>query len=292
MQRPAFTMAVAMGDPRDYTALARTAEECGFDQVAVPDSIFWSEQVSDAYPYTSDGSRMWRADTPFVDPFQAVTAMAAATSRIRFCTHVVKVGVRNAVLLAKQVQSTAVLTGGRFTFGAGVGWLREEFEWCGQRYEQRGARVDEELEALRGLLTGDWTELRGEHVQFGRIRMSPPPPSPVPFYIGGHTPVALRRTVRFGDGWTSAMITVDELKQVVASLREQLAAAGRSDEGFAVQVASSDRYGLEGYRELVEIGATDIVTVPWVFYGVPLDGPLEAKQDGLRRFAAEVIDRW
>ena len=88
------------------------------------------------------------------------------------------------------------------------------------------------------------------------------------------------------------MITVDELKQVVASLREQLAAAGRSDEGFAVQVASSDRYGLEGYRELVEIGATDIVTVPWVFYGVPLDGPLEAKQDGLRRFAAEVIDRW
>lgn len=292
MQRPAFTMAVAMGDPRDYVALARTAEECGFDQIAVPDSIFWSEQVSDAYPYTADGSRMWRPETPFVDPFQAVTAMAAATSRIRFCTHVVKVGVRNAVLLAKQVQSAAVLTGGRFTFGAGVGWLREEFEWCGQPYEQRGARVDEELEALRGLLTGDWTESQGRHVRFGRIRMSPPPPSPVPFYIGGHTPVALRRTVRFGDGWTSAMITVGELTQVVGSLGEQLAAAGRSMDGFAVQVASSDRYGLDGYRELVGIGATDLVTVPWVSYGVPLDGPLDAKQDGVRRFAAEVIDRW
>ena len=67
-----FTMSVAMTDPREYAALARTAEECGFDQIAVPDSIFWSEQVSDAYPYTKDGSRLWKEDTPFVDPFMAV----------------------------------------------------------------------------------------------------------------------------------------------------------------------------------------------------------------------------
>jgi alkanesulfonate monooxygenase SsuD/methylene tetrahydromethanopterin reductase-like flavin-dependent oxidoreductase (luciferase family) len=92
---------------------------------------------------------------------------------------VVKVGVRDAVLLAKQVQSAAVLTRGRFTFGAGVGWLREEFEWCGQPFEKRGARVDEELEAVRALLTGEWTEMDGEHVRFGRIRMAPPPPSRV-----------------------------------------------------------------------------------------------------------------
>src|SRR5687768_7155819 len=107
-----FTMAVAMSSPEDYASLARTAEECGFDQIAVPDSIFWSEQVSNAYPYTGDGGRMWNESTPFVDPFLAVAAMGSVTSRIRFCTHVVKVGVRDAVLLAKQVQSAAVLTGG------------------------------------------------------------------------------------------------------------------------------------------------------------------------------------
>ncbi len=287
-----FTMAVAMSRPEDYPALARTAEESGFHQVAVPDSIFWSEQVSDEYPYTKDGARMWTPDTPFVDPFLAVAAMASVTERLRFCTHVIKVGVRNPVLLAKQVQSAAVLSRGRFTFGAGVGWLREEFEWCGQPFEGRGARVDESLEAIRNLLSGDWTEHHGAHVDFGRVRMSPPPPGPVPVYIGGHSPAALRRTVRFGDGWTSAMIGVEELTRVIATVTEMLHAAGRDPDGFAFQVASSDRYGLDGYRELAALGTTDIVTVPWVFYGVPLDGPLEAKQDGIRRFARDVIDAW
>jgi len=287
-----FTMAVAMSAPEDYAALARTAEECGFAQVAVPDSIFWSEQVSSAYPYTGDGSRMWTERTPFVDPFMAVAAMASTTSRIRFCTHVVKVGVRNAVLLAKQVQSAAVLTGGRFTFGAGVGWLREEFEWCGQPFEGRGRHVDEALQAVLDLLTGDWAQADGEHVRFGRIRMAPPPPGRVPVYIGGHTDVALRRTVRFGDGWTSAMITHEELVELIPRVHAMLTEAGRPTEGFTFQVASSDRFGLDGYRDLASIGVTDVVTIPWVFYGVPIDGPLDAKQDGIRRFAKDVIEQW
>jgi probable F420-dependent oxidoreductase len=287
-----FTMSVALSAPEDYAALARAAEDAGFDQIAVPDSIFWSEQVSDAYPYTSDGSRLWTETTPFVDPFLAVAAMGSVTSRIRFCTHVVKVGVRDAVLLAKQVQSAAVLTRGRFTFGAGVGWLREEFEWCGQRFEARGARVDEELEAIQQILSGDWAEMSGEQVRFGRIKMFPPPPGRVPIYVGGHTEVALRRTVRFGDGWTSAMITYDELRELIPTVNDLLRAAGRDPEGFTFQVASSDRFGLDGYRDLGSIGVTDVVTIPWVFYGVPLDGPLDAKVDGIKRFAKDVIEQW
>ncbi|HWH28010.1 MAG TPA: TIGR03619 family F420-dependent LLM class oxidoreductase [Mycobacteriales bacterium] len=287
-----FTMSVAMSAPEHYAALAATAEECGYDQIAVPDSIFWSEQVSSAYPYTGDGSRMWNEATPFVDPFMAVAAMASTTSRIRFCTHVVKVGVRNAVLLAKQVQSAAVLTRGRFTFGAGVGWLREEFEWCGQPFVGRGRHVDEALQAVQDVLTGGWAEAHGEHVRFGRLKMAPPPPGKVPIYIGGHTDVALRRTVRFGDGWTSAMITVDELDVVVPKTKAMLAEAGRDPEDFTFQVASADRFGLDGYRDLAQRGVTDIVTIPWLFYGVGMDGPLEAKQDGIRQFAADVLEKW
>jgi probable F420-dependent oxidoreductase len=287
-----FTMSVAMTDPRQYTALARTAEECGFDQIAVADSLFWSEQVSDAYPYTKDGSRLWNEDTPFVEPFMAVAAMAAVTERIRFCTHVIKVAVRNPILLAKQVASAAVLSDNRFTFGAGIGWLKEEFEWAGQAYEGRGARTDEALDAILELLGGGWVSRDGEHVSFGRIKLPPAPTEPVPVYIGGHTPVALRRTVRFGQGWTSAMITLEDFKAVHAELTDQLLTAGRSIEGFAYQVAPADRFGLEGYKDLEAAGATDIVTVPWLFYGVPWDGPLEAKQDGIRRFAKDVIQAW
>lgn len=287
-----FTIAVAMTDPTQYTELARTAEECGFAQIAVPDSAFWSEQVSDAYPYTGDGSRMWTQDTPFVDPFMAVAAMAAVTSRLRLCTHVVKVGTRNPLLLAKQVATAAVLSGDRFTFGAGVGWLREEFEWCGQSYEGRGKRVDETLEAIAQVLTGGWTSYQGEQVSFGRLRMAPAPRQPVPVYVGGHTGPALRRAVRFGSGWTTAMIGFEEFRTLHEDLMARLRAADRNPEEFAFQVASADRFGLEGYRELAAAGATDLVTVPWLFYGVPLDGELAAKQDGIRQFAAEVIDKW
>ena len=287
-----FTMSVAMSSPEDYADLARAAEDAGYDQIAVPDSIFWSEQVSSAYPYTGDGSRMWNDATPFIDPFVAVGAMASVTSRIRFCTHVVKVGVRDAVLLAKQVQSAAVITRNRFTFGAGIGWLREEFEWCGQRFEQRGARVDEELEAIQRILTGNWAEMDGEHVKFGRIKMPPAPSSRVPIYVGGHTDVALRRTVRFGDGWTSAMITYDELRDLIPTVNDMLRAADRDPEGFVFQVASSDRFGLDGYRDLASLGVNDIVTIPWLFYGVPMDGPLEGKLDGIKRFAKDVIEQW
>ena len=287
-----FTMSVALSDPTQYVALAQVAEEVGFHQIAVPDSIFWSEQVSDAYPYTHDGSRLWRESTPFVDPFMAVASMAAATSRIRFVTAVVKVAVRNPILLAKQVSSAAVLSNNRFTFGAGVGWLKEEFEWSGGVYEGRGKYTDESLDAIIALLSGDWVERDGEMVRFGRIKQPPAPTQKVPIWIGGHTPVALRRTARFGDGWTSAMMGIEEFREVRGQVLELLQQAGRPTEGFEFQISPNDRFGLEGFKELDEAGATDIVTVPWMFYGVPWDGPLEDKVYGIRRFAKEVIEAW
>jgi probable F420-dependent oxidoreductase len=285
-------MSVALSNPREYTALAVAAEESGYHQIAVPDSIFWSESVSNAYPYTKDGSRLWTEQTDFLDPFVACGAMAAVTSRIRFLTHVVKVAVRNPILLAKQVSSVAVISDNRFTFGAGVGWLKEEFEWSGGVYEGRGKYTDESLEAIVALLTGDWVERDGEMVRFGRIKQPPAPTERVPIWVGGHTPVALRRTARFGDGWTSAMMGIDEFREVRGTLLDLLQSAGRPTEGFAFQIAPNDRFGLEGYKELAEAGVTDVVTVPWLFYGVPWDGPLEDKLYGIRRFAKEVIDAW
>jgi probable F420-dependent oxidoreductase len=287
-----FTMSVAMTDPLQYAALAQAAEEHGYSQIAVADSLFWSEQVSDAYPYTKDGSRLWQEGTPFIEPFMAVAHMAAVTSRIRFLTHVIKVATRNPLLLAKQVSSAAVLSQNRFTFGAGIGWLKEEFEWSGQAYEGRGKRTDESLDAILEILDGGWVERDGEHVSFGRIKMPPTPTEKVPVWIGGHTPVALRRTVRFGSGWTSAMMGHDEFAALHEELTDMLLTAGRPIEGFQFQVAPSDRFGLDGYKDLEKVGCTDIVTVPWLFYGASWDAPLEEKIDGIKRFSKDVISAW
>ncbi|RRQ29324.1 TIGR03619 family F420-dependent LLM class oxidoreductase [Rhodococcus sp. Eu-32] len=280
-----YTVGIAMTPLNELTTLARTAEECGFTSIALPDSLFYMETQSADYPYTPDGSRMWTADTPWVDPLIAAAAMGAVTTRIEFYTQVLKLGSRNPVLLARQVGSVAAMTGDRFGFGVGIGWAPEEFEWCGVPYAKRGKRVDEMIDVIKLILGGGMVEHHGEFYDFDKLQMSPAPAKPVPFYVGGHTDVALRRAARVGDGWTSAMITFDDLVDVIARLRELRAEYGKADEPFEIQTVCIDRFGKDGYAELEEAGVTDIITVPWVFDGIGFDGPLEAKQESMRKFA-------
>src|SRR5690606_25066213 len=100
-----FTVGVAMTPLDQLTGIAQTAEECGYTSIALPDSLFFMEKQTVDYPYTPDGSRMWTAETPWVDPLIAAASMGAATSTIRFYTQVLKLGSRNPVLLARQVGS-------------------------------------------------------------------------------------------------------------------------------------------------------------------------------------------
>ncbi|WP_092530865.1 TIGR03619 family F420-dependent LLM class oxidoreductase [Amycolatopsis arida] len=284
-----FTVSVAMSPPEQFAELARTAEECGFAAVALPDSLFYSESVSAAYPYTPDGSRFWDEETPWTDPLVAAAAMGAVTNEIRFYTSVLKLGSRHPVPLARQVGSVAVLTGDRFGLGLGVGWSPEEFEWCGVPYADRGRRADEAIEVLRRILDGGMVEFHGRFFDFGRLRMSPAPRRRVPFYIGGHTEAALRRAARVGDGWASAMMRFDDLRAAIERLRVLRAEAGRADEPFEIQAVCVDRFGVDGYRQQEEIGVTEAITVPWVLDGVGFDADLSAKRDSVKRFADEVI---
>ncbi|GAA5169251.1 TIGR03619 family F420-dependent LLM class oxidoreductase [Pseudonocardia eucalypti] len=285
-----WTLAVAMNPVDQIVELARIAEECGFHQVALPDSIFYSEKVSAKYPYTPDGSRMWTPETPWVDPLTAATAMGAVTSRIRFCTQVLKLGSRQPLPLARQVGSVAALTRNRFTLGVGLGWSPEEFEWCGVPYARRGARADEFLDVLQLVLGGGMVEYHGEFYDFDQLQMSPAPSEPVPIFVGGHTEAGLRRAARY-DGWTSAMIKLDDLREVVNRLRQLHAENGRSEEPFEIQAVCVDSFGLDGYRLQAEAGVTDVIVMPWMFDGIGFDGPLAAKEDSMRRFAEQVMSR-
>ncbi|MDT8914472.1 TIGR03619 family F420-dependent LLM class oxidoreductase [Amycolatopsis sp. PS_44_ISF1] len=287
-----FSLSIAMNPLDQLGELARVAEEAGFSSIVLPDSLFYSEQVSADYPYTPDGSRFWTADTPWVDPLVATASMGAVTERIGFYTSVLKLGSRNPVLLARQVNSVAALTGGRFGLGLGVGWSPEEFEWCGAPYEKRGRRVDEAIDVMRLILDGGMVEYHGEYFDFGKLRMSPAPPKRVPFYIGGHTEVALRRAARVADGWSSAMMTFEELRTTVARLKELLAERGREHDPFEYQAVCVDRFGLEGYHEQAEAGVTDIITMPWVFDGIGFDAEVGPKLDSIRKFGAEVIAKF
>ncbi|NYT93387.1 TIGR03619 family F420-dependent LLM class oxidoreductase [Salinispora sp. H7-4] len=286
-----FSLGIVFSPLDQLTDLAQTAEECGFSAIALPDSLFYSEEVSAKYPYTPDGSRFWDAQTPWADPLVTAAALGAATTRIRFYTQVLKLGPRNPVLLARQVGSVANLTGNRFGLGVGLGWSPEESLWCGSPFAARGARGDEAIEVLRLILGGGMVEHHGKHFDFGRLQMSPAPTAQVPIYVGGHTDAALRRAARLGDGWTSAMMRFDELCATIDQLARLRVEYDRADQPFEIQAVCVDRFGLVGFQQQAEAGVTDAIVVPWRYYGVGFDGDLAAKRDGIRRFADEVISK-
>lgn len=287
-----FSVSIAMAPPEQYIPIAQEAEKLGYDAVVLPDSIFFSEEVSKPYPYTDDGSRMWSPETPWIEPLIGAAAMAAATEKIFFYTSVVKLPVRHPVHVAKQVSSLAVLSNYRFGFGCGLGWLPEEFEWCGTDFKTRGKRMDECLEILQLIWGGGMVEFHGEHYDFGKLVMTPAPTQPIPIYIGGHSKPGLRRAAKFGDGWSSAMMTTEQLVSTVSEIETLRQEYGRGHLPFEYQAAATDAWNADGFKRLAEGGITDMITVPWVLHGAPLQGgDLQSRLDGLKRFADDIFPK-
>src|ERR1700728_2327584 len=196
-----FSYAESMTDPLFYAPLARAAEESGYHSMVIPDSICYPLHATSTYPYSPDGTRDFLEGKPFLEPFSLIPALGAVTSNLRFTTFVVKLPIRNPVLLAKQATSTAVLTGNRLVLGVGSSPWREDYEVLGVPWEGRGRRMDEELAVIRGLSAGGYFSFHGEIFNIPNIKLSPIPSEPIPILIGGHSDAALRRAARAGDGW-------------------------------------------------------------------------------------------
>jgi probable F420-dependent oxidoreductase len=288
-----FTVPLPMLPANHYVPMARAAEAAGFHSIAVPDSVFFPETVSGDYPFSSDGQRWWPAETPFVDPFVAIPAMAAVTDRITFFTNVVKLPLRNPLLVAKQVASIAALSGDRFRLGVGVSWMPEEFAWCGTDMRTRGARTDEAIEIIRAVCAGGgprWVEHHGRHYDFSRLMISPAPTAPLRVLVGGHSDHAMRRAARLADGWISANCTEAELAELIPRLHRHLAAENRSQDGFEINALAVDVLDPDGFRRLADLGITECQVVPWYYYGGD-PAALDVQLESLPRFAGTVVAR-
>ena len=280
--------------PADHLLpLAQAADEAGFDAITVPDGVFYPESISAPYPYSPDGTRFWPPDAPFVEPFVALSAMAAVTRRIALSTNVLKLPLRNPLLVAKQVSSLAVLSGNRLSLGVGLSWIPEEFAWTGTEMRTRGARADEAIEIIRAVCAGngpEWVEYHGRHYSFDRLMISPAPDRPVPIYVGGHSEPALRRAARLGDGWISVNTASDELARALVQLRRYRQEYGCGEQPFEVAVMPTDVVDLDGYRRLADLGVTEVQAVPWYAYGGDPEA-LDTRRDAMFRWAEEVIDK-
>lgn len=286
-----FSLQVSMCDPAHYTPMAQAAEAAGFDSITVPDSICYPEEASSKYPYNADGSREFLESVPFIESLIAVTHMAAVTKDIEFATFVYKLGVRQAAIVAKQVQSLQALNGSRFHFGVGISPWEEDFAVAGVPWAKRGKRLDEQIAILRGLETGEYFGLDGECHQMPSNKMNPVPSKPTPILVGGHSGPALKRAALLGDGWMCAGADMEELEGYIKRINELRDEYGTADKPFQIWTTGKDAFTDAGIAKLESIGVTDVVIGFRNVYEMEPDKPLDEKIAMLQWYAGEFINK-
>jgi probable F420-dependent oxidoreductase len=285
--RMKFTAFIPYVPPDQVLAIAKAADISGWDSIALPDCVFHPETVSAKYPYTTDGVRHWTPETPWVDPYVAIPAMAAVTQRLRFFTDVLKAPLRQPLLLAKALGSAESMFPGRIALGVGTSWMPEEFTWLNEDMPSRGARLDEMMEIIRRCLSPGWAEFHGKHYTFEKLVMSPVPAKPVPIYVGGHAAPARRRAARLGDGWIAAYIDAAELKIVIPQMLAERASGPRAGLPFEIITSTMQLPSQDDIKRLADLGVTGLAIRPYAEDAVTAD----AKCSGVMRYAEEVIQR-
>jgi probable F420-dependent oxidoreductase len=289
-----FTYAEAMTDPSYYLPLAQAAEAAGYTSITIPDSVAYPEVSDSVYPYTPDGNREFLDGKPFIETFVMMAAMGAVTTTLRFTPFVLKLPIRPPVLVAKQAMSVAVMTNNRLGLGVGISPWPEDFEITGVPFARRGKRMDECMDILNGLCSGEYFSYAGEFYDIPSIKLTPAPSERIPLLVGGHSDAALRRAVLKGDGWMHAGNMKDvegkELDELLSRIAEIRKAEGLTNEPFEVHVISLDAYTVDGVKRLEDKGVTDVIVGFRVPYQMgPDTQPLADKINHLNHFAENVI---
>jgi len=281
-------------------AVARLAEELGFDGITLADHVLMPTRIESRYPYTEDGEIWWAQDTPWPDPWVTLAAMGAVTSRLRLASNICLAALRDPAVLAKAVTTAAVLTDNRVVLGAAVGWLRDEYELLGVDFSRRGRRLDETLGLFRQFASGRPFSHQGEFFQYPEVIMSPAPSRPVPIWCGGAAPAALRRAAS-QDGWLGLPLDRAGAAGMVQVLQGERKAAGLSTADYAINIALTEAHEATTLRELEDMGVTGLmIMAPWLpnpFFTADWYDPnanpalLDTKRSALQRFADQVLSQ-
>ena len=225
-----------LSGPKDLARIVTEGEAVGYDYCTISDHVAIPRDMEAKYPYSDTGEFPGRAGGDRHEQLTAVTFVAAKTSKLRLVTSVTVVPHRPPVLTAKIISTIDVLSEGRFTWGIGVGWCREEFEAIGaEPFNERGAVTDETIRVCRELWTNENPSFDGKYGKFSNISFEPRPVQKrIPVWVGGESGPALRRAARLGDAWypigTNPKFRLDTLKRFeggIERLRGLVREAGR-----------------------------------------------------------------
>src|SRR6266849_3377930 len=226
-----------LSGPRDLARIASEGEAMGYDYCTISDHVMIPRDIEAKYPYSDTGEFPGRAGGDRHEQLTTVAFVAAKTAKLRLITSVTVVPHRPPVLTAKTLATIDVLSEGRFTWGIGVGWCKEEFEAIGtEPFEERGAVTDETIAVCRELWGNENPRFNGKYASFSNIFFQPPPVQQrIPVWVGGESGPAMRRTARLGDAWypigTNPRNRLDTLARLhvgMVKLRGLAGVAGRN----------------------------------------------------------------
>ncbi|MGB3286376.1 LLM class F420-dependent oxidoreductase [Mycolicibacter algericus] len=239
----------ADGGIDDVAEIGATADDLGFAHLTCSEHVAVPVEVA-----AVRGATYW-------DPLATLSFLAARTRRIRLVTSVLVLGYHHPLEIAKRYGTLDRVSAGRLTLGVGVGSLREEFDLLGCAWEDRGARADDAMKALRASLSTSRPAYHGDHYRYDSLIVEPCAVQPrVPIWVGGRTRRSLRRAVQLGDGWTPFGLTVDEIAKMLGSVDVP--------DDFAVVLATppldpigAPQHATDQIERLAEAGATDVSCV-------------------------------
>lgn len=246
----------ACADPEHLVAAVQAAESAGFDSVWAGEHVILPDPQVPPSPMAPQD--------PALDPFIALAWAASATSSVRVATGIVIMPQRNPVVLAKQVASLDVLSGGRLTLGIGVGYLEPEFRAIGANFTDRGVVTDEYLEAMQHLWYDEHPSYKGRFAEYDGVDAYPRPVQQViPIVVGGHTPRAFRRAVARGHGWYGFAQTPESAESAIAGLRKASARVERPSElgELEITVTPRGRFTSEMAKAFADLGVDRVVPV-------------------------------
>jgi probable F420-dependent oxidoreductase len=274
--------------PEVIAAFARKAEELGFHSVWVSDHIITPRNIESTYP---GGRYPVPPDMPFLEPISTLLYVAGVTERVRLGTSVIVVTQRQPVLLAKELATLDVLSGGRLIFGAGAGWMKEEFEALNVPFANHGPRMAEYLEVIRRCWTEENPAFHGRFYDLGDIGFAPKPlqkPHP-PIWVGGWVEGALRRVAQFGDAWHAGG-PPDMLRPGYEKIKRFAKEYGRDPDDIALTIRGDGvplgdpAQAINVLRLYQEIGAS-LVTLAFIAPS------LEAMVERMEAFARDVAPK-
>ena len=236
--------------PNACIDVAQAAEDLGFDSVWTNDHIVVPTQIESRYPYNDLGEFPAPSTIQCFDPLVVMCALAEATQSVEIGCSVLVIPYRHPAVVAKMLAAADQISGGRIVLGAGVGWMREEFEALGLtevHYRRRGAVTNEYLRAMREMWTNPGpSSFHGQFVEFHNVGAYPKPVrredgGTIPIVIGGNGINAWRRASRYGDGYHAAFQTVENMAVEVEGVRNACERDRRDPDELEIQLLQNLR---------------------------------------------------